>query len=68
MYNTIKRMADERGMSIMALEKAAGLSNGTIGKWRDNRGGITITSIERLAKVLDVSIDELINSAQQEAT
>jgi len=64
MYDTIKKLADEKGLSIMALEKAAGLSNGTIGKWRESSEGVRVSSIKALADVLDVSVDEIVNGKE----
>lgn len=64
MYDTIKRLADEKGYSIAALEKAAGLSNGTIGKWRESAEGVRVSSIKALADVLEVSVDEIVNGKE----
>ena len=57
-YENVARYARECGLSIDAVEKAAGLSNGTIGKWR-----IYTPRVDRLlkvAKVLNVDINDLI--------
>ena len=35
-YNTIKELCDEKGISITQLEKEAGLKSGTICKWDEH--------------------------------
>lgn len=59
-YDNVKRRADEKDMSISALEKEAGLQNGTIGKWRVSSP--TVKSLQAVAQVLGVTIDELLES------
>lgn len=63
MYNTIKRLAKEKGMSISETEKRAGLGNGAIGGWRT--GSPTLDSLEKVAKALDMSEMELIAMAKE---
>lgn len=60
MYEKVKALATQKGMSIAKLEKAAGLGNGTIGKWRTSEAGIRLASVRSIAKVLGVSIEELL--------
>lgn len=59
MYEKVKAIADRKNLSIAAVEKKAGLSNGTIGKWRDAKDGIRFESIKAVAVALDVDIKEL---------
>lgn len=59
MYQRIKALANEKGMSIRKLEIAAGLSNGSIRKWNGKRGP-SATNLKPVADVLGVTIDELI--------
>lgn len=59
MYDKVKAIADEKKISIAELERKAGLSNGTIGKWRDGKNGIRFESVKAVAEALDVSIEEL---------
>ena len=60
MYNKVKEMADKKGISIAALEKQAGLANGTIGKWRDSDKGVRASSIAAIAKILEVPMEKLL--------
>ncbi len=60
MYDKVKAIADKKNMSIAAVEQKAGLSNGTIGKWREAKGtGIRFESIRAVADALEVDIKEL---------
>lgn len=57
-YESVVSRAYAAGMTIDAVERAAGLSNGTIGKWR-----VYIPRADRLlkvARVLNVDINELL--------
>ncbi|MBC2318749.1 helix-turn-helix transcriptional regulator [Listeria booriae] len=65
LYNTIKEMADEHGVSIYRIEKDSGLSNGTIGKW--GKTANQKPQAENLKKVADffgVSMEELIEAKE----
>ena len=59
LYEKVKSLAEAKGISIAALEKKAGIANGTIGKWRDDRD-VKVSTITEIAKVLGVSIADLI--------
>ena len=58
-YDKIKAMCEERGMSVRQLEIAAGLKNGAISKWNDSSP--TIKSLKAVADVLKVKVDKLIS-------
>lgn len=58
-YDKIKAMCEERGMSVRQLEVAAGLKNGAISKWNDSSP--TIKSLKAVADVLKVKVDKLIS-------
>lgn len=59
MYDKVKAIADKRNLSIAAVEKMAGLANGTIGKWRNAKDGIRFESIRAVADALEIDIKEL---------
>ena len=52
MYDKVKNIADAKKISIAELERKAGLSNGTIGKWRDSKNGIRFESVKAVGKHL----------------
>ena len=57
-YENVKKLCDEIGISINALEKKTGLANGTIGGWRHKTP--KIYTLMKVAKGLDVPLDKLI--------
>ncbi len=56
-YENIQTIASSKSMKIAEVEKRAGLSNGTIGKWRDSVP--KVDSLIKVAKVLGVSLSTL---------
>lgn len=63
LLNNVKRLCDQRGISIWALEKAVGAGNGTIGKW-----GASSPRVETIKKVADyfgVTVDELLSKPEE---
>ena len=57
-YDKIKAICEEKGMSVRQLEMSAGLKNGAISKWNDSSP--TIKSLKAVADVLKVKVDKLI--------
>ena len=58
-YDKIKEICKSKGISVASVEKEAGLSNGTISKW--NSSSPTIENLNAVAKVLNVTVDSLLN-------
>lgn len=58
-YEKIKRLAAEEGISIAALEKKLNIGNGTIRKW--NEASPTFENVFKVAKHFDVSIEKTIH-------
>lgn len=54
------RKAKEQRYSIAALERAAGISNGSIGKWRDGKCEPLLNNLRAVAQVLGCTVDELL--------
>ena len=57
LYDKVKKLADEKNLSIREVEIRAGAANGTIGKWRD--GKPFAETLIKVAAVLEVSVEEL---------
>lgn len=57
-YEKIKKLADERGLTIKSIEKEAGLGNGTIAKWQVCAP--TVSNLKKVAEALKVNIEVLI--------
>ncbi len=58
-YDRIKEICKERGISPSAVEKKAGLGNGAVTKWNDFNP--TVKNLKAVADILEVSVDELID-------
>lgn len=56
-YDNVRAAADAAGKTISDVEREAGLSNGTIGKWRIFKP--RVDRLLRVARVLNVDINEL---------
>ena len=65
LYERVAQIAAKRGLSISKVEKMAGIGNGTIGKWRTNRN-TKINTLEKVAKALDVSVEYLLGSTDEQ--
>lgn len=57
-YEKVKNLANKKGMSISELERRAGLSNGSISKWKVSNP--TAHSLKAVANVLKVKVDKLL--------
>lgn len=57
-YDTIKEVCKEKGITIASVEKKANLSNGTISKW--NKSSPTVDKLQAVAVVLKVKIEKLL--------
>lgn len=57
-YDKVKELADKNGMSISKLEKAAGLSNAAVSKWKT--ANPTAEKLKAVADVLGVKVDVLL--------
>lgn len=58
-YDNIIRLVEQKNLTIHALEERAGLSNGTVRKWRRLKHSPRLENVVAVAKVLGVSINEL---------
>ncbi len=61
--DTIRQLANAKGMSITALEQAVGLGNGTIGKWI--KQSPSCDKIKLVANYLSTDIDYLITGQEK---
>ena len=60
----IKEKCLEKGLTISALEKQAGIGNGTIARW--NTSSPTVESIQAVAKVLNCTVDDLLRADEKD--
>lgn len=58
-YKNILKIAKEKGFSIASLERQAGMSVGSICKWKNNVSP-TVENLKKIADILECTIDELL--------
>lgn len=59
MLDTIKKLCEERGITMRKLENDLGFSHGCMQRW--DSGGATIEKVKTVAAYFGISIDELVN-------
>lgn len=57
-YENIVKLCKKKKISVSALEKSAGLGNGTIGGWR--KASPTLEKLQAVADALGVKINKLL--------
>lgn len=59
-YERIKKLCEEKQLTVRRLEIDCGLSNGSIVKWKTAQPAAA--SLYKVAKRLDVSVEELLEA------
>lgn len=62
LFDKIRALAEEKGISIYRLEKEAELSKSSICKWNDNIP--SVDKIQKVAKLLGVTVDSLLEEKE----
>ena len=62
LYKKVKALCGERGISIRECEKRAGLGNATIAGWQKEDIEPQFRTVNAVAKVLGVPLEELMES------
>lgn len=57
-YDNIKQLCKEQGISIKSVEEQANLSNGAISKW--GKSIPSATNLQTVAKILKTSVENLL--------
>ena len=63
LYENIKRIARQKGVSIYRIEKDLDLSNGMISKWSTSTP--FVTNIRKVADYLNVPLEELMQEENE---
>ena len=63
LFDNVKRLCSERGVSVWALEPATEIGNGTIGKWRTSSP--RLETIKKVADYFGVTVDELLSDQNE---
>lgn len=62
LYDNVKYYAEKKGISILKLEREAGLARGHIEKWKQSTP--RLDTLQKVAKVLGVSISTLLKEVK----
>ena len=57
-YNNVIKYCKKNGISISAFEQKCGLSNGLVGKWRENNFQPSIETLQKIVSATDVPISD----------
>lgn len=61
-FDNVERLCKEQHITIAALEKQAGLANGTVRKWDSLQKSPLADHIKRVANVLGVSMEDIMEA------
>ena len=64
LFDNVKRICDEKGISIWKLERELGFSNRSISKWNESDPGVR--KVQKVADYLKVPIKKLLEQRRQE--
>lgn len=62
-YDNVKKLADERGVSIYRIERDTGISNGAIARWND--AVPSSVNLMKVAKYFEVSLESLLEPKKE---
>jgi len=62
-YEKIKELCNDKGLSIRELEAKSGLGNATIDKWKE-KSKPSMKTLQKIADALDVSVDYLMGNSE----
>lgn len=62
LFDNIKKLAEDNNLTIKDIEKATGLTNGQIGKWKTSKPNIY--KVQLVAQYFGVSIDSLLSKEE----
>lgn len=63
LYDVVAHYADGIDLSIAALERRAGISNGSIGRW--NSASPSVSNLQKVSDVLGVEVWRLMKEAKK---
>lgn len=61
-YETVEKLIIDKGLKIGTVEKRAGMSKGSITKWKT--GSPTLAKMEAVAVVLDMTVSDLLKEVE----
>ena len=63
LYDNVKSLCEEKGISVWRMEKDLGFSNSSICKWNDTEPGIR--KVKKVADYLGISIEKLLEDEKE---
>ena len=60
MYERVKRLCEEKGISLHQLEMSCGLANGLIAKWKNMETSPKLMTVMIIADYFEISLDKLV--------
>lgn len=63
-YSNVKKICDERKISIASLERAIGLGNGTISGWRNSSP--RVDNLKKVTDYFEVSLEYFLDDEGEE--
>lgn len=60
MYEIIKRLAEDRGMTIAQVARASGVSEATLSMMKKRGTRLSLVNAVKVARVLNVDVNELV--------
>ena len=61
-FENIKKLCNEHGTSIFALEKTLGIGNGVISRWKESSP--RVETLKLVADYFGVTVDDLLNGRE----
>ena len=61
-YKKIIEYCQRQNLTIAAFEKMCGLSNGTVGKWKD-KGNPSLETLQKIVSATGISAEEWMNES-----
>ena len=62
-YNKIMDYCNQNSLSVLAFEKKCGLTNGTVGKWKDG-GNPSLETLQKIVSATGIPIDEWMKESE----
>lgn len=60
MYEIIKRLAEDRGMTIAQVARASGVSEATLSMMKKRGTKLSLVNAVKVARVMNVDVNELV--------
>lgn len=60
-YDRVKKLCEEHGITIKELERNIGVANATIAHWKNANPDPSMSTIVKVADYFNISVDELID-------